>query len=74
MVCEEVLEDQGYADVGGDSDVKGRISYPKSSETFFGYSLSHSVENVFIGEFTIWAFLHFLELGFGVVERQAHEG
>ena len=57
---DEILSNQRDADVGGNSQVKGRVAHPQMSETFVFGSLEHGVEYVFIGERSVRPFLHFL--------------
>jgi hypothetical protein len=59
--------------MGGDSEIESGISDPEASDSFPGSSLLDRVEYVRIRHFAVWACLHFLHPGLGVVEGQGQE-
>lgn len=73
-VRQEVLGDQGYAYMRGDSYIIGWETHPHMTESLILYCLSHCVEDVLVGECAVGELLHFLDLCFGIVERQTAEG
>lgn len=68
MLCDEILQNEGDADVGSDTQVEGGVADPQVGETFVGDGLEHGVEDVLVGEGAVWALLHLLKLRLGVVE------
>ena len=74
QISQEILGDEGDADVWGDSEVESGEAYPHLGKAFVLYCLSHCVENIFVGESSIRIFLHFLDFCLGIVEGQTNEG
>ncbi len=60
MVCDEILDNEGNSDVGGNSEVESGVSYPKPYESLVFNSLSHCVEYVLIPGCAVCVGVHFL--------------
>ena len=74
LLCQEVLHDEGYGHMWGNSDVEGEVSHPKVSKPFPLDGLAHNVEDVLVREVSLSIGLHLLQLGLGVVEGKTGEG
>ena len=74
QISQEILGDEGDADVWGDSEVESGEANPHLCKSFVLDCLAHCIENIFIGESSISIFLHFLDLCLGIVKGQTNEG
>jgi len=68
VIGDVVLAQQRNHSVWSDSEIEGWETDPKTSEAFIFDGLGESINNSFIGHFTIWASFHLLELGLDVIE------
>ena len=70
-ICQEILSDEGNANVRSNSEIESGESNPHMGESFVFDSFAHCVKNVFVRECSIRVLLHFLDLSLCVIKRQA---